>query len=65
VNGGQVIGQTDVRGERPTTRAVSAQNVIGTVYHALGIDYHQRVHNFAGRPRQRLDDGKPIAELMG
>ena len=64
VNGGQVIGQTDVRGERPTTRAVSAQNVIGTVYHALGIDYHQQVLNFAGRPMQLLDDGKPIVELM-
>ncbi len=64
VNTGQVIGQTDVRGERPTTRAVSAQNVLGTVYHALGIDDHQKIPNFAGRPMQLLDDGRPISELV-
>ena len=64
VNTGQVIGQTDVRGERPTTRAVSAQNVLGTVYHALGIDDQQKIPNFAGRPMQLLDDGRPIAELI-
>jgi uncharacterized protein (DUF1501 family) len=64
VNTGQVIGETDVRGERPTTRAVSPQNVIGTIYHTLGIDYHQQINNFAGRPMQLLDDGKPIPELV-
>lgn len=64
VNTGQVIGETDIRGERPTTRAVSAQNVLGTVYHSLGIDYHQQITNFAGRPMQLLDDGRPISELV-
>jgi hypothetical protein len=59
-----VIGETDIRGERPTTRAVSAQNVIGTIYQTLGIDYHQQINNFAGRPMQLLDDGKPIPELV-
>lgn len=65
VNTGQVIGATDVHGERPATRAVTAQNVIGTVYHALGIDFRQQVTNFAGRPMQLLNDGRPIPELMG
>ena len=64
VNTGQVIGQTDLRGERPTSRAVSAQNVLGTVYHVLGIDYHQQITNFTGRPMQLLDDGRPISELV-
>lgn len=64
VKTGQVIGETDGRGERPTKRAVTAQNVLGTVYHALGIDYHQQMINFAGRPMQLLDDGRPIAELV-
>lgn len=64
VKTGQVIGETDGRGERPTKRAVTAQNVLGTVYHALGIDYHQQMINFAGRPMQLLDDGPPIAELV-
>jgi hypothetical protein len=62
---GQVIGQTDKRGERPASRPVSAQNVLGTVYHALGIDYEQKLNDFTGRPLQLLDDGKPITELVG
>ena len=64
VPGGQVIGQTDAHAERPLTRAVSAQNVLGTVYHALGIDYKQKLNDFAGRPMQLSDDGEPIAELV-
>ena len=65
VPGGQVIGQTDWRGERPTARAVGPQNILGTLYHALGIDYQQKINDFAGRPTQLLDSGSPIAELIG
>jgi hypothetical protein len=65
VRGGQVVGQTDSRGERPKTRAVGAQNVIGTVYQALGIDAKQKLPDFSGRPVPLLDDGEPIAELVG
>ncbi len=65
VPGGQVIGQTDWRGERPTARAVGPQNIIGTLYHALGIDYQQKINDFAGRPTQLLDAGSPISELVG
>jgi uncharacterized protein (DUF1501 family) len=64
VRGGQVVGQTDSRGERPKNRALGAQNVIGTIYHALGIDYRQKLNDFTGRPMQLLDDGEPIAELV-
>ena len=59
-----MIGETDSRGERPKTRALTAQNVLGTVYHALGIDYRQPLTDFAGRPHQLLDDGEPIPELV-
>jgi hypothetical protein len=64
VPGGQVIGQTDKRAERPASRPVTAQNVLGTVYHALGIDYEQKLLDFGGRPMQLLDNGKPISELV-
>ena len=50
---------------RPRTRALGAQNVLGTVYHALGIDYRQKVVDFTGRPMQLLDEGEPIHELVG
>jgi hypothetical protein len=61
---GQVIGETDWRGERPTTRAVGPQNILGTIYHALGIDSQQKITDFAGRPIQLLDSGAPIPELI-
>lgn len=64
VPGGQVIGQTDWKGERPTTRALGPQNVLGTLYHALGIDSQQMVRDHSGRPIQLLDSGTPIAELV-
>jgi hypothetical protein len=65
VKPGQVIGETDSRGERPKNRGVGAQNILGTVYHALGIDARQKLLDFTGRPTQLLDDGEPIAELVG
>jgi len=65
VKTGQVVGETDSRGERPKNRGVGAQNVIGTIYHALGIDPKQKLNDFTGRPTQLLDDGEPIAELVG
>ena len=61
---GQVIGETDSRGERPKTRALGPQNVLGTVYHALGIDPSSKLPDFTGRPMNLLDDGDPIAELV-
>ena len=47
---GQVVGETDSRGERPKTRAVGAQNVLGTLYHALGINQSWTLPDFSGRP---------------
>ena len=60
---GQVIGETDSRGERPKTRPLGPQNVLGTIYHALGIDHRQTINDFSGRPTQLLEQGEPIAEL--
>jgi hypothetical protein len=62
---GQVIGETDSKGERPRTRALTAQDVLATVYHVLGIDLNLKVPDFSGRPMALLDDGKPIEELVG
>ena len=60
---GQVIGETDSRGERPKTRPLGPQNVLSTIYHALGIDHRQTINDFSGRPTQLLEQGEPIAEL--
>ncbi len=62
---GQVVGETDSKGERPRKGARGAQDVLATVYHQLGIDTSIKLPDFSGRPTQLLDDGKPITELVG
>jgi hypothetical protein len=62
---GQVVGETDSQGGRPRNRPVKCQNVLATVYHALGIDPDQTVLDFSGRPQYLLDHREPIAELVG
>jgi uncharacterized protein (DUF1501 family) len=60
---GQVIGATDRRGERPTTRPVGPQRVLATLYRVLGIDPATALPDPQGRPVPLLDDREPIAEL--
>lgn len=62
---GQVVGETDSRGEGPKRRGLGAQNVLATVYHALGIDPTATLPDFSGRPVPLLDDPEPISELVG
>jgi len=59
-----VVGRTDSKAALPRDRAVGAQNVLGTLYRALGIDPAQTLPDFTGRPMRLLDDGEPIAELV-
>jgi hypothetical protein len=61
---GQVVGATDSRGAEVKSGAVGAQNVLATLYHALGIDPKQALPDFTGRPTPLLDDPNPIAELV-
>jgi uncharacterized protein (DUF1501 family) len=65
VRTGVVVGETDSKGELPRSRGVGAPNVLGTVYHALGIDPKALIPDFTGRPVPLLDDGDPIPELVG
>lgn len=62
---GQVIGATDAHGARPTTEPWSAENVMATLYHVLGIDPAATLPDLRGRPMYLLDDGRPIRELVG
>ncbi len=61
---GQVVGETDSKAERPKTRAVGPRNVLGTLYHVLGINPDQQIPDFTGRPMKLLDDAEPISELV-
>jgi hypothetical protein len=60
---GQVIGETDARGERDRGTPVTFQNVLATIYHVLGIDPITRLRDFTGRPQHLLDEREPIAAL--
>jgi uncharacterized protein (DUF1501 family) len=61
---GQVVGATDRRGERAITRPYTAQNLLATLYHVLGIDPALTFPDHRGRPQYLLDDRDKIAELV-
>ncbi len=64
VKGGQVVGSTTARGERPATRPVTPSNLHATIYHVLGIDPKLQLTDLTGRPVSVLDDPTPIEELL-
>jgi uncharacterized protein (DUF1501 family) len=64
VKGGRVVGSTDRRGERPSTRPVTPSNIHATIYKVLGIDPTLQLLDPTGRPVAALDDPEPIGELF-
>jgi len=63
---GQVIGRSNARGEYVRERPLTPQDVAATVYHHLGIDGSQVVfYDNQKRPVHLIENGKPIAELVG
>ncbi|MBC8355839.1 MAG: DUF1501 domain-containing protein [Planctomycetes bacterium] len=64
VKGGQIVGSTDSRGERPATRPVRPENIHATIYRCLGIDPTLQILDHSGRPTNVLDDPTPIEELL-
>ncbi|MBL8796527.1 MAG: DUF1501 domain-containing protein [Planctomycetia bacterium] len=61
---GQVIGETDARGERAKGKRYTVQNVLATVYNVLGIDPASTIPDHTGRPQYLLDEREPITELV-
>ena len=61
---GQAVGTSSARGEYPRERPYHVQNVLSTVYRALGIDPSQTFNNGAGRPMYILDNRDPVTELI-
>lgn len=63
---GGVIGATDKRGEDVIERACWPGDFLATIYHHLGIDASKiTINDLNGRPTALVNDGRPIAELMG
>jgi hypothetical protein len=61
---GQVIGATNRRGEYPSARPLTPQDLLATVYHHLGIERRREFRDFSGRPIPILGSGEPIRELV-
>ncbi len=61
---GQVIGATNSKGEYPTERPLSPNDLWASVLHFLGIDSSMTFNDFAGRPVPILPFGEPIPELL-
>ena len=61
---GQVVGATSPGGEHPISRAYTPQNILATLYHALGIDPSVSIPDLNGRPQYVLDDRDPVVELV-
>ncbi|HUG68833.1 MAG TPA: DUF1501 domain-containing protein [Pirellulaceae bacterium] len=64
VRGGQIVGSTDSRGERPASRPVRPENIHATIYHCLGIDPKLQILDHSGRPTSVLEDPTLIEELV-
>lgn len=62
---GQVIGETNRKGEHAKERPVTFQEVWATLYHNVGLDLNSRFFDVSGRPQYLVDPGtQPIRELI-
>jgi hypothetical protein len=64
MQGGQVIGASDAKGEGPKDRAISPDDVAASFMHSLGIDPTKEYHTPTGRPVMIVRDGTVIPELF-
>ncbi len=62
--GGQVYGATDRDSAYPTDHPVSPEDMLATIYHALGIGADSIMYDQHGRPN-RVVEGTPLSGLFG
>jgi hypothetical protein len=64
VQGGQVIGATDPSGTNITDQPVSVNDLLTTIYDALGIDsFHENMSRI-GRPIRIVEDGESVDGVL-
>jgi hypothetical protein len=63
IQGGQVYGSSDRDSAYPTSNPVSPEDMLATIYHAMGIAPGLEMHDQLGRPH-RVVDGKPLTALF-
>jgi hypothetical protein len=63
VRGGQIYGSSDKDAAYPASNPVSPEDMLATVYHALGIDSEEFYRDNFGRPI-RVVEGTPLTSLF-
>jgi hypothetical protein len=61
---GQIIGETDARGEGPKGLSMTPSHVLTSLYHHLGIDPGHTIVDHNGRPTYLLDEREPVPGLV-
>ena len=61
---GQVIGESDAKAAYVKSRPLTPQDLMATVFHVLGLDPNLQFVHPSGRPRNMIEDGKVIEELV-
>ncbi len=65
IQGGRVVGRSDRIGGVPAERPVGPPEIVGTIYHSLGLDLETMLPGPQGRPFPLVDSGKhEIHELF-
>ncbi|VTU01617.1 secreted protein containing duf1501 : Uncharacterized protein OS=Singulisphaera acidiphila (strain ATCC BAA-1392 / DSM 18658 / VKM B-2454 / MOB10) GN=Sinac_5270 PE=4 SV=1: DUF1501: DUF1501 [Gemmataceae bacterium] len=63
VQGGRVIGRTDSRGTEPTDRPVTPEDLVASVFHALGVPHDATIPGPDGKP-VAVYPAAPVLELF-
>ncbi len=63
VTGGAVVGKSDRYAAYPTERPTPPEDLVATIYDALGLDWSVEVNDRLGRPLP-ITRGRPIRELF-
>jgi hypothetical protein len=64
VRGGQVYGSSDKQAAYVKDNPVSPEDLLATIYHALGVPPDAEIHDRDGRP-YRVSEGRPVTALFG
>ncbi len=65
VQGGRAVGKSDPVGGYPAERPTPPNEIVGTIFHSLGLDLESHLPGPAGRPFPLVDFGtKPVTELF-
>ncbi len=64
IRGGQIYGSSDRDAAYPSSNPVSPEDMLATVYHALGLPAETELRDPLNRPH-RLVDGRPLVDLFG